>query len=298
MELVDMLLESGFERVIILDGEACGLSDAQSLLLALWPYALEESPAAAGAWVHPYYPASQFAYEAAENIVKRHPEWMLRLRDDDILVKPIFSRLPGFSQGRNTLSYVEGLGSRFHMQIMTSDLRLNPTHHLETAPHELHCGSCHACEMACPTNALAGGQFHRERCLRNWQMSGTPIPEDLRGKMGNMLLGCDICQRVCPKNPRPAGETHPTIDLEVILSDHKKVANIMRRTIGVNLAYGNRILAQACLLAGCSGDQSLEPLLDDILTVQLGLEHPSEAVVEHALWAVEQLRNDCSADDE
>ncbi len=290
MDIARELFESGFDRVIILDGAACGDPQDASILLALWPYEAETAPSAEGAWLHPYYMASQFAYDQAEAVVRRHPDMGLRLRDDDLRVKPIFARLPGFSQGRNTLSCAEGLGSRFHVQIMTSAVRLAPTHHLEDAPHALHCGSCHACERACPTNALEGGVFHRERCLRNWQMYGAPIPEWIRGRMGNLLIGCDICQRVCPHNPPPAGHTRPTIDLMAILENHKAIAGTLRRTIGVNLAYGNRILAQACLIAGCTGNAELLPLLDDILTVQVNLEHPSEAVVEHALWAIDQIR--------
>ncbi len=184
---------------------------------------------------------------------------------------------------------MEGLGSRFHVQIMTSALPLPPTHHLEDEKHALHCGSCRRCVDVCPTNALESGVFHRDRCIRNWQMSGTPIPEELRPYMGNGLVGCDICQRACPHNARPTGETQPVIPLETILTGHKAVANALRRTIGVNLAYGNRILAQACLNTGCCDRIDLLQELYDILAVQCTLEHPSEAVVEHALWAIDQL---------
>ncbi len=285
----ELLKAAGFARVIILDGPECGHAEAGSVLLALWPYEAEACPSDHGAWIHPYYFASQLAYDAAEAVVKAHPELELMLRDDDLLVKPIFARLPGFRQGRNTLSFAEGLGSRFHVQIMTSARAFTPTHHLEDAPHELQCGACQACVQACPANALEGGVFHRERCIRNWQMSGQPIPEAIRHCMSNTLVGCDICQRVCPHNARPTGETLPVIDLRAVLTDHKSTANALRRTIGVNLAYGNRILAQGCLIAGCCHREDLLPQLYQILEAQSLLEHPSSAVVEHALWAIEQI---------
>lgn len=289
MDAVSLLYQAGFARVVALNAAECGHPDDGSILLALWPYEAEAQPDDVNAWIHPYYFASQEAYDAAAAVVKAHPEMRLRLRDDDLLVKPIFARLPAFRQGRNTLTYVDGLGSRFHVQIMTCDDVLPPTDHLEDAPHALQCGSCQACVRACPTNALEGGVFHRERCIRNWQMSGQPIPEEIRHAMSNTLVGCDICQRVCPHNAKPAGETRPGISLDTVLTDHKGVAHGLRRTIGVNLAYGNRVLAQGCLIAGCCHREDLLPQLKQILEAQCLLEHPSEAVVEHALWAIDQI---------
>ena len=32
--------------------------------------------------------------------------------------------------------------------------------------------------------------FHRERCIRNWMMVGGEVPEEIRAKMGNRLIGC------------------------------------------------------------------------------------------------------------
>ncbi len=292
MDLIRMLTEAGFARVIILDGPECGHAEVGSVILALWAYEAEAHPSDHGAWIHPYYFASQQAYDAAEAIVKANPEAGLALRDDDLLVKPLFARLPGFRQGRNTLSYVEGLGSRFHVQIMTSAAPLPSTHRLALQKHDLQCGSCQACVRACPTNALEGGVFHRERCIRNWQMSGQPIPEEIRHCMSNTLVGCDICQRVCPHNAPPKGEQLPVLDLRQVLTAHKDVAHGLRRTIGVNLAYGNRVLAQGCLIAGCCHRKDLLPELDRILEAQAVLEHPSTAVVEHALWAIEQIRGE------
>lgn len=288
--LVRKLTEAGFVQVFILDGSECGYPDEGVVILALWPYEAEEHPDDVDAWIHPYYFASQQAYDAAEAIVKANPDMQLALRDDDLLVKPIFDRMAGFRKGRNTLTYFKDLGSRFHVQIMTSDLSLPPTEHLRFDQPINLCRACQACVRACPTNALEDGVFHRERCIRSWQMSGQPIPEEIRHCMSNTLIGCDVCQRVCPHNPPPKGEAHPGIDLKRVLTAHKDVAHDLRGTIGVNLAYGNRVLAQGCLIAGCCHREDLIPQLEQILEAQMLLEHPSAAVVEHALWALEQIK--------
>ena len=282
MDVLQRLYSAGFERVIVLDGAECGVPDAGSVLLALWPYEAETAPAEADAWIHPYYFASQRAYTAAAAIAAEYAACGLALRDE-IRVKPIFARLPGFTQGRNTLSYAEGCGSRFHVQIFTLAPGLPPTHHLTDKLHPLHCGSCRRCVDTCPTNALEDGVFHRERCLRNWQLGGQPLTEALRSAMGNRLIGCDVCQRVCPHNPMPEGEAHDPVPLEALLSAPKQTAQTLKSAIGANLAIPNRVLAQALIIAGNSGRRELLPLVEKLC------DHPSALVSEHAKWAAAQL---------
>ncbi len=285
MGLVRELLDAGFGRVIVLDGDECGCPETGSVLLALWPYQAEKEPYSEDAWIHPYYYSSQRAYRMADDIAKVHGRDGVCWRDD-ILVKPIFSRLPGFTQGRNTLSYTAEYGSRFHVQILTVEERLPASHHLETEKHVLHCGDCHKCEAACPTNALEGGVFHRERCLRNWQVSGQIYPENVREKMDNRLIGCDNCQRCCPHNALPEGETKPIpVKLEEILQNPKAAAIELRKYIGATITMFNRVLGGACIVAGCTNRVDLLPRLEALS------ESPSEAVSTHAKWAVEQIKS-------
>ena len=45
LDPVEALLDSGFHRVVVLDGAECGLDAEQSLILALWCYEAEKQPA-------------------------------------------------------------------------------------------------------------------------------------------------------------------------------------------------------------------------------------------------------------
>lgn len=281
MTVVERLIAAGFGRVVVLDGAECGEDADCSVVLALMPYEADVCPEGSGAWIHPYYDVSQRAYEAARDIADGAEGARLR---DDIRLKPIFARLPGFSQGRNTLSYTQEYGSRFHVQTLTVTPPLPPTAHLEDVLHALHCGDCHACEAACPTGALEGGVFHRERCLRNWMLSGKVVPEDVRERMGSRLIGCDECQRVCPHNAPVCREGTFALSLQALLEKPKETAQALRPRIGANLAIPNRVLGQSCIMAGCSGDETLLPLVEALRT------HPSPVVAEHAAWAAEQLK--------
>lgn len=78
---------------------------------------------------------------------------------------------------------------------VVTDLALEPDR-----PLPGNCGHCGACLRACPTGALTGEGFVRERCrsfltqkrgeLEPWQA------EQIR--RGKMVWGCDICLDACP----------------------------------------------------------------------------------------------------
>lgn len=281
MNLINALKDAGFSRIIILDASECGVEEAGSVLLGIWPYQAE-LPDEQGAWIHPYYHASQMAYMAAAAIARSFAEEGIQLRVD-IRVKPIFARLPGFSQGQNTLSYTQEYGSRFHVQIFTSMTPLPATHHLEAYEHDLHCHGCRNCIEACPTNALEGGRFHRERCLRNWMLNGQSAPDFIREHMSNMLIGCDVCQRVCPHNAPPVSASTSGLPLSSMLAQPRETALELRSVLGANLAIPNRLLAQACLIAGNSSAPALIQFLQPLCS------HPSPTVADHAKWAVQRL---------
>lgn len=102
--------------------------------------------------------------------------------------------------GKNTCLIHPKLGSFGFLAVLLTSLELNE----EKAPPALpdRCGSCTRCLDACPTNALiAPYQMDATQCIAylTIEHKGT-IDAELMEGMGRQVLGCDICQDVCPWN--------------------------------------------------------------------------------------------------
>ncbi len=108
-------------------------------------------------------------------------------------------------QGRNGCVIDRELGSCF----VLGEILLNvaPPGRLPDSVSD-GCGECRRCVEACPGGALSGdGQVDCRRCIA-WQTTENRavIPADFQGRLGGSILGCDLCQQVCPYNKaaRPA----------------------------------------------------------------------------------------------
>jgi epoxyqueuosine reductase len=99
--------------------------------------------------------------------------------------------------GKNSLLINRSTGSYFFLAELIIDLELEPD-----GPIRDYCGSCTACQDACPTDAIAEPYVvDGSRCISYYtiELKGQ-IPEEATGKMNNWIFGCDICQEVCPWN--------------------------------------------------------------------------------------------------
>lgn len=64
------------------------------------------------------------------------------------------------------------------------------------------CATCNRCVAACPQGAI-GERFDREKCLRAMQSAGYVEDALAAKRMGQRVLGCHTCQKVCPLNDLP-----------------------------------------------------------------------------------------------
>jgi epoxyqueuosine reductase len=122
------------------------------------------------------------------------------------------------------------------------------------------------------------------------------IPVALRPLIGNRIFGCDDCQLVCPWNrfaqfsdeqdfsPRPGLDAAELVELFAWSEEE-----FLQRTEGsairrIGYACWLRNIAVALGNAGPGRKDVNEALLSR-------LEHPSELVREHVLWALQRLED-------
>ena len=89
------------------------------------------------------------------------------------------------------------------------------------------CQKCTACLRHCPTGAITSERFllRAERCItfHNEKPSDVPFPAWLDASWHNCLVGCMICQKVCPANKDvvkwiEAGATFDDEETDLILN--------------------------------------------------------------------------------
>ncbi len=100
-------------------------------------------------------------------------------------------------QGKHTNLVSREFGSWLFLGEIFTDLDLAP----DTAETD-HCGTCHDCLDACPTNAFpAPHQLDARRCISYLTIENKGhIAAEFRQAIGNRIYGCDDCLAACPWN--------------------------------------------------------------------------------------------------
>lgn len=101
--------------------------------------------------------------------------------------------------GRHSQLIHPNAGSFFFIGILLLNVAIEPSE----APFPFRCGTCTKCIDACPTGALSPEGMDARKCISYLTLeSKSDIPDNLKDKLSGCIVGCDICNDVCPWNKR------------------------------------------------------------------------------------------------
>ncbi|MBR0463160.1 MAG: epoxyqueuosine reductase [Clostridia bacterium] len=263
------------------------LPGARSILvcaLGYEPYA----PSPGEAAVDAYYVAGNRAHAMADDLARRIGQCGVRaVLTSALRTKPLAARSGLGHVGRNGLLAVGRWGTRITLQVIVTDIPFDSGARVSEPWLDSACAECGLCVAACPTQALRGdGSLDVEKCVRA-QSETLPLPEYMRPMTGNSVLGCDLCQRVCPRNAGVKDAPVPEHVAELLRlsrllnGDYKG----LREVLGSNNARRTRLLSRAVLAAANEGRRDLVDALEALTT-----EPPP--LGEHAAWALKRLRGE------
>jgi epoxyqueuosine reductase len=117
--------------------------------------------------------------------------------------------------GKNNVTYADGVGSCLQLVGLATDTAIDggaadvmADFDFESARESFgrlvleRCRNCRICGAACPTQAIGGDRFllHTERCLTVASENEGPLPPVYAKLKTRCLVGCLVCQEVCPAN--------------------------------------------------------------------------------------------------
>ena len=210
-----------------------------------------------------------------------------------VMEKPLAARAGVGWQGKHTNLVSRDFGSWLFLGEVFTTLELAPDGAMMD-----HCGSCDACRQACPTGALPEPyRIDPGRCISYLTIElKSAIPVDLRPGVGDWILGCDVCQEVCPWNRRAAATREAAfhardgldpVDLLALLGMDRDAFNERFRRNPAKRPKRRGMLRNAAVALGNSGQRQVVPALSRSLH-----EEPEALVRAHVAWALGQLGGD------
>ncbi len=132
-------------------------------------------------------------------LVAELPDTQLKVFVDTapVMEKPLAHAAGLGWQGKHTNLVSREHGSWLFLGAIYTTLDLE-----SDAPGRESCGSCTACQVACPTDAFPEPyRLDARRCISYLTIEHAgPIPREFREPIGNRIYGCDDCLAVCPWN--------------------------------------------------------------------------------------------------
>ncbi|WP_066656493.1 MULTISPECIES: tRNA epoxyqueuosine(34) reductase QueG [unclassified Sphingomonas] len=207
-----------------------------------------------------------------------------------VMEKPLAEAAGLGWQGKHTNLVSRSHGSWLFLGAIYTTLDL-----ASDTPGRDRCGSCDACQRACPTDAFpAPYTLDARRCISYLTIEHKgPIPEEFRAGIGNRIYGCDDCLAVCPWNKfaqvaarniafAPRAELTAPELADLLALDDAGFREVFSGS-PIKRIGRDRMVRNCLIAAGNSGDPALRPAVAALVT------DPDPVVSEAAGWALRKL---------
>ncbi|TVV74064.1 tRNA epoxyqueuosine(34) reductase QueG [Sphingomonas solaris] len=245
------------------------------------------------------YAQGQDYHDVVKKALKALARWLIDRAGGDVKVfvdtapvmeKPLAEAAGLGWQGKHTNLVSREHGSWLFLGAIMTTLDLPPD-----PPSGGGCGSCDACQRACPTDAFpAPYRIDARRCISYLTIEHKgPIPAEFRVAMGNRIYGCDDCLAVCPWNKFAASaaanrafaaraELAVTETRDLLALDDAGFRQVFAGS-PIKRIGRDRMVRNALIAAGNSGDPGLVARVTGLL------DDPAPAVRGAAAWALGRL---------
>jgi epoxyqueuosine reductase len=277
--------------------------EVRSVIMLGMSYAPATDPMALAA--HPdrarisIYAQGRDYHDVVKGALKRLAGWLVHQAGGDVKVfvdtAPVMEKALAEAsglgwQGKHTNIVSRNHGSWLFLGAIYTTLDLTPD-----GAGEDRCGSCNACQVACPTDAFpAPYRLDARRCISYLTIEHKGhIPLELRRGIGNHIYGCDDCLAACPWNKfaqaaaankafLPKAELAAPRIADLLTLDDTAFRALFSGS-PIKRTGRDRFIRNVAIAAGNSGDAAM------VAPLQALLGDESELVREAVGWALEEL---------
>ncbi len=275
--------------------------EVRSVIMLGMSYAPETDPLAdvQGAGRISVYAQRKDYHDVVKGALKRLAQWFVGQTGDQVKVfvdtAPVLEKAVAQAAGLGWQGKHSNLVSRDHGSWLLLGAIYTTAELEPDSPGTDRCGSCNACQSACPTNAFpAPYRVDARRCVSYLTIEHKgPIPHEFRKPMGNRIYGCDDCLAVCPWNKfAQTASVHKALAQRLELSNMPLSALLALDDPAFRALFAgtpikrtgrDRFVRNAAIAAGNSGDAELAEPLTSLL------DDASPLVRGAAIWALAQL---------
>lgn len=238
-------------------------------------------------------------HDVVKGALKRLAQWFVHQTGDEVKVfvdtAPVLEKALAASAGLGWQGKHSNLVSREHGSWLLLGAIYTTAELEPDGPGRDRCGSCNACQTACPTDAFpAPYRVDARRCISYLTIEHKgPIPLEFRRALGNHIYGCDDCLAACPWNKfAETASVHKALAQRLELSELPLDRLLALDDIAFRQLFAgtpikrtgrDRFVRNAAIAAGNSGDSGL------IAPLACLLDDASPLVRGAAVWALSQL---------